>query len=412
MSVYRYTGINEKGKKTVGVVDAENERAARSKLRRMNVFPTIVVIEGGRGPSLAALGKREFKFGALFQGVRTADLAMMTRQLSSLLQAHIPLVDALTALIDQVENEKLRTTLSTVKERVTEGTKLSDALAQHPKIFSELFVNMVNAGEASGALEQVLGRLADVTEATARLRGKIVGAMMYPAIMGLVGTALLVGLLTFVIPRITALLTEMGAELPTITKCIMGLSHFVVTWWPLLLLLLVGGVIGFRRWVKTPKGRETFDRQLLKAPLIGKLFRLMTIARFTRTLGTLLKSGVPMLMAMDIVRNVVENRILRRVIEQARDAVKEGSALAEPLKQSGEFPPLATHMIGIGEKTGELERMMERVAETYENQVDTQVSRLMTVMEPLMLLFMGLIVAVVVVSIVLPMMKLSETAGG
>lgn len=412
MPVYRYSGINDKGKKTAGTVDAENERAARTKLRRLSVYPTIVALEGGRGASLVTAGRREFKFASLFQGVKPGDLAMLTRQLASLLQANIPLVEALSALIDQIEHPKLRSTLSTVRERVTEGTKLSDALAQHPKIFGDLYVNMVNAGESSGTLEQVLGRLADVTESAAKLRARIQGAMLYPAFMGIAGLAMMIALLTFVIPKITEMLIDMGAQLPLPTRILIGISNFILGWWWLLLGLLIGGIVLFRRWVRTPKGRETFDRRLLKLPLIGKLFRLVTIARFSRTLGTLLKSGVPMLTAMDIVRNVVDNRILRKVIETTRDAVKEGASLADPLKQSGEFPPLVTHMIGIGEKTGDLERMLERVAEAYETQVDNTVSTLMSVMEPVMLVFMGGMVGFIVVSVVLPMLKVSQSVGG
>ncbi|MBI2346015.1 MAG: type II secretion system inner membrane protein GspF [Deltaproteobacteria bacterium] len=412
MPVYRYLGINDKGKKTSGIVDAENERAARTKLRRLNVFPTVVSIDGGQAPSLAMMGRREVRFRGLFGGVKTADLAMMTRQLASLLQANIPLVESLAALTDQLEHPRLCAVLATVRERVTEGMRFADALGQHPKLFNELYINMVHAGESSGTLEQVLSRLADVTEATARLRGRILGAMLYPVIMSIVGVALMIGLLTFVIPRITSLLTEMGAQLPLPTQVLVVVSELLRTWWPLLLVLIVGTAYGLRRWIATPNGREQWDRRMLTVPVIGKLIRLVMIARFTRTLGTLLRSGVPMLLAMDIVRNVVGNRILRRAIEATRDAVKEGSPLAEPLKRSGEFPPLVTHMIGIGEKTGDLERMLERVAETYETQVDTQVGRLMAVMEPTMLLCMGLIVGTMVVSVVLPMIRLSEVAGG
>lgn len=412
MPVYRYTGINEKGKKAAGVVDAENERAARAKLRRGNIYPTMVVIEGGRAPSLKTVGRREMRFAALFQGVRASDVALMTRQLASLLQANIPLVEALAGLIDQIEHVQLRAILTTIKERVTEGMKFSDALAQHPKVFNELYVSMVSAGEASGTLEQVLGRLAEVTEAAARLRSRLTGAMIYPTVMGIGGLGVLTALLTFVIPRITTMLLDMGAQLPTPTKVLIAVSNLLVDgWWVFLSLAIVGGV-SFRRWVKTPKGREQWDRRLLKVAIVGKLLRLVTIARFSRTLGTLLQSGVPMLAAMDISRNVVENKILRRVIESTRDAVKEGASLAEPLKRSGEFPPLVTHMIGIGEKTGELERMLERVADTYETQVDMQIGRLMGILEPAMLLFMGLVVGGMVISVVLPMLKLTETAAG
>lgn len=406
MPVYRYQGIDQRGKKTSGVIDADNERGARVKLRRTNVFPTVVSIEGA---GVVAAGQREFRFATFLQRIKPQDMALMTRQFASLLGAGVPLVDSLNALVEQMEIPKLRSALTAVRERVTEGEKLSSALQRHPKIFDALFVNMVSAGESSGTLEQVLERLADITEAQARLRSKIVGAMTYPIIMAVVGSLLLVGLITFVIPRLIEMLLEMGVPLPLPTRFLMGLSEFFLTWWWLITLVVGGSVFGFTRWSKTAKGRALIDRKLLGLPLVGRLIRLATVARFSRTLGTLLQGGVPMLAAMDIVRNIVSNTLLKRIVEEAREAVKEGASLHEPLKRSEQFPPLALHMIAIGEKTGELERMLERVADTYEEQVDNTISSLMSLLEPLMLVLMGGMVGFIVVSVMLPMVQASQS---
>ncbi|MBI2343229.1 MAG: type II secretion system inner membrane protein GspF [Deltaproteobacteria bacterium] len=396
MPVFRYQGIDQKGKKTTGSVDAENERAARAKLRKGNVFPTAVVESGGTGATLLVSGEREFKFQALFHRIKPQDISLMTRQMSSLLNAGVPLVDTLTAMVDQLEQPKLRTAISEIRERVTEGEKFSSAMGEHPQIFNELYINMVSAGEASGTLEKVLERIADITEAQARLRAKIVGALTYPIIMGIVGVIMMILLITFVIPKMTAMLIEMEIPLPTPTRFLIWLTDQILGWWWILLLGLVIAITAFRRWINTVNGRTTFDRWMLRLPLVGRLIRLAAVARLTRTLGTLLRGGVPMLTAMDIVRNIVSNVILKRVLEETRDAVKEGASLAEPLKRSGHFPPLATHMIAIGEKTGELEGMLERIAETYETQVDNAVGSMMSLLEPITLVVMGGMVAFIV----------------
>lgn len=408
MPVFRYQGIDKKGKKVTGILDAENERAARSKLRRENIYPTNVAVGGSRG-SIVAAGQREFKLGAMFQRIKVQDIAMMTRQLASLLEAGVPLVEALGALVDQLEQPKLRTAITELRERVTEGEKLSAAMQRYPKIFNDLYVNMIGAGEASGTLEQVLGRIADVTEAQAKLQSKIVGALTYPLVMGVVGLVMMVLLITFVIPRMTAMLLDMDIPLPLPTRMLIAFTDIFFSWWWLFLAIIGISIYAFRRWVQSEKGREVFDGWLLQMPLVGKLIRLAAVARLARTLATLLKGGVAMLAAMDIVRNIAQNVILRRALEEAREAVKEGSSLADPLRESGHFPPLATHMIAIGEKTGELENMLERVADNYETQVDNAVGTLMTLLEPLMLVVMGGMVAFIVVSVMYPMLQASQS---
>ena len=407
MPVYEYVGIDAKGKRASGVVDAENERAARQKLRRMSVFPTTLGIQGAtKAPKLGL--SSNIDLSRYFQRVKVQDVAMMTRQLSTLVAAGIPLVDSLTALIEQVDNVKLRSILSQVKDLVTGGTKLSDALKNHPKVFSEIYINMINAGESSGALEIVLSRLADFTEGQSKLRSRIIGAMIYPAIMSIVGVALMGMLLVYVVPKVTKIFEDVNATLPLPTRILMGASNAIKDYWYIFLVLIPVAIYAFRRYIRTPGGKEWFDKRMLKAPLFGKLQRMIMISRFARTLSTLLASGVPLLAAMDIVRNIVTNTVIKNVIEQTRDNVREGQSVGETLKRSGEFPPIVTQMITIGEKTGELERMLERVADSYDSQVDNAISTLMTLLEPMMILVMAGVVSFIVMSILLPIMKLNQ----
>lgn len=406
MPNYRYSGVNDKGKNVTGVIDAENEKAARAKLRRTGVFPTTLGEEGkgGGGFSLNA----NVDIGKYFQKVTVEDLALMTRQLGSLLQAGIPLVEALAALAEQTENPKLRSAVATIREKVTEGTKLSDAMKAYPKIFDTLYINMIAAGEASGALELVLQRLGDFTESQARLTQRVKSAMTYPVLMTVVGGSLMVMLLTFVVPKITKRLIGMGKDLPLPTKLLMGVSDTLIGYWYIFLILGVAIFFFTRRYLRSPKGKEFFDRKILKAPVIGKLTRLVAISRFSRTLGTLLASGVPMLNAMDIVRNIITNTVMRQAIETTRDAVKEGASISETLKRTGEFPPLVIHMLSVGEKTGELEKMLDRVADNYDRQVDNTIGALTSLLEPLMIVVMAAMVAFIVLSVMLPMLQLSD----
>lgn len=406
MAVFRYQGINKAGKKAVGMVDADNERAARMKLRKMQVYPTLVA--AGAGGMMAA-GQQQFSLKAMFQKIKPQDISLMTRQMASLLNAGVPLVDTLSALSEQLENPKLANALTDIRNRVTEGEKFSETLSNYPQIFNDLYVNMVAAGEASGNLEKVLGQIADVTEAQAVMRAKIVGALTYPAIMGIVGVVMMIMLVTFVVPKMTEMLIDMEVPLPLPTRFLIGTTDFIFAWWWLMILGIGLGIWSLRRWSVTPRGKAKIDETLLKLPLIGKLLRLATVARMTGTLGTLLRGGVPLLAAMDIVKNVVSNTVLKAVLVKTRDAVKEGASLADPLRESGEFPKLATQMIAIGEKTGELEQMLERVAKTYETEVDNTVGSLMGLIEPVMLIGMGGMVAFIVISVMGPMLTASQT---
>ncbi len=406
MPVYEYKGIDAKGKKLSGVIDAENEKAGRLKLRRTGIFTTDIVLEGSR-KGLSFSGDVKLR---LLQRVKTTELAYMTRQLATLLGANIPLVDSLGALQEQIENPLLRKAISQIKDKVVEGRRLGDAMKSFPDIFNDLYVSMIQAGEASGALEQVLARLADFTEYQALLKSKVNSAMMYPIMMACVGTALMLYLLIKVVPKIVAVFDDAKAILPLPTRIVMAASNFMQHYWIVLIVLAAVGFYFFRKYSKTPSGKFRLDTWSLKAPIFGELFRKIAISRFSRTLATLLRSGVQLLSALEIVKHVVNNSVLTEVIERTKHSVKEGESIAEPLKRSGEFPPMVTHMVAVGEKTGALEVMLEKVADSFDNEVDGVVSTLTTLLEPIMILVMGGVVTFIVLAILLPILKMSSLA--
>lgn len=410
MPVFAYKGIDSAGKKSSGVIDADNLKSARVKLRRMGVFPTDLASKGGaaKGGTSGFSLNMEVDLGKYFERVKTSDLAVLTRQLSTLVAARIPLVDALTALVDQTQNNKLRNVIAEVKDKVVEGARFSDACAQYPKIFPSVFIHMIAAGEASGALDIVCERLAVFMEKQAALKSKVMGAMMYPIIMTVVGLGLVGFLVIYVVPKVTKIFEDTGATLPLPTRMLISISDAVANYWYIFLLLLIAGIFIFRRLLKTAKGRALYDRMTLRVPLFGNLLRMVAISRFSRTLATLMKSGVRLLSALDIVKNIVGNTLLVRAVEDTKNSVREGESMAVPLQRSGQFPPLVIHMVGIGEKTGNLETMLERVADSYDLEVDNTVSSLTTLLEPLMILVMGGIVAFIVMSILLPILQLNK----
>lgn len=415
MPVFEYRGLNTAGKTVKGLLEAESPKSLRSQLRKDGIFLTDVLgqaegsrsaVRKGAGADLAA---REVDFRKLGGGrVTTEDIAITTRQLATLLGAGVTLIESLTALVDQVEKERLKRVLSDVKQRVNEGSSLADALGQHQKIFGSLYVNMVRAGEASGALDTVLLRLADFTESQAKLRQKIVGTMLYPAIMLLVGGGILVLLMVVVVPKVTKIFDTMKATLPLPTRVLIATSNFLQDYWFIIFPLLALGTFLASRYFASPAGKPKWDRFVLKAPIFGSLVRLLAISRFARTLATLLKSGVPLLAAMDIVKAIITNSVLSDVVEKARDAIREGESIANPLKRSGEFPPLVYHMVSIGERSGQLEDMLLSVADSYETQVNVRIGALTSLLEPLLIVFMGAVIAFVAFSILMPILQVNS----
>jgi general secretion pathway protein F len=418
MAVYAYKGLDKAGKKTDGIVDAESPKAARQKLRKQGVFTTDIA-EGkvnagamrrtGSSPGGAKTGLSvEVDFSKYLERVSVADIAIATRQLAALVGAGIPLVESIGTVSKQVEKEKLRLALRETREKVNEGKSLADALADYPKLFNDLYVNMVRAGEQAGALELVLERLADYTEASVELRGKVMASMTYPLVMMVVAIGVVGFLMAFVVPKITKIFLDMGSDLPLITKAVMWTSDTIQAWWPLMLVITILSAWLGRRWHKTPKGRRIVDENLLKIPVFGKMLMMVTVARFASTLATLMSAGVPLLRAMAIVRNIMSNVVLRKVVEEAQEAVREGQPMNKPLRDSGRFPPMVVDMISVGERTGELAPMLDRVAISYEAQVSRRLATLTALLEPLMILVMGGVVFVIALAVLLPMLQMNS----
>ncbi|MCP5464598.1 MAG: type II secretion system inner membrane protein GspF [Deltaproteobacteria bacterium] len=400
MPVFEYKGVDANSKSVSGVIEADSERAARGKLRKQKIFPTKIAPEG------AGSGLKKLK---LSQGVSVEEVAQMSRQLATLLNARIPLIDSLAATLDQVENPIIRKALADIKEKVSEGSRLAEAMQPYPKVFDDIYRQMVRAGEESGALDVVLNRLADYKEAQADLKGKVKSALMYPVIMLIVAVAMLGFLFTQVVPQIAEVIEKQDLILPLPTRMVMGVTYIITNYWLVVLIFVGLAVLGFRYWKDTDSGRTKLDEFYLKMPVFGKLNMKIAVARFSRTLATLLNSGVQLLPGLGIVKEVMDNVVLSRVMERVMVSVKEGESLADPLKRSGMFPSMFLHMIAVGEKTGLLESMLEKVADTYDKEVDNYVGAMTSILTPVLLVVLGGIIAVVVFAVLLPILQLTQT---
>jgi general secretion pathway protein F len=408
VAVFEYRGILVgTGKPVKGVRDAENAKALRGALRKDGVLLTVAT----EGKAAAAKAKRDIKLFAFLGRPSTSDVAVLTRQLATLIGAGIPLFESLNALIEQIENEMLKHALTQVREQVREGISFAKALEAHPTVFPPLYINMVRAGEASGTLTQVLQRLTQFMESQAKLQGKVASALAYPILMAIIGTTLVSILMIAVVPNVTTIFASMDQQLPWYTALLITTSDFMASYWWLLLALLGLVIYSFRRWKRTPKGKLRWDNIVLKIPVFGKVILMLAIARFARTLATLLASGVALLTAMDIVSNVLGNAALEKVVMEAISSIREGQSIAEPLKRSGKFPPIVTHMITIGEKSGQLEGMLESVANAYDTEVENRVQILTALLEPLIIVMMGSVVGFIAISILMPLIQMSSFAG-
>jgi general secretion pathway protein F len=463
VAVYEYRGlVAATGKQVQGVRDADNAKVLRAALKREGVLLTSA--QEDKKAQIAKGGKLDL--GALFRRVSVDDVAMMTRQLATLVTAGIPLVECVSALTEQVDKMELKRVLTQVRDRLNEGLSLAKALEPHPDVFPPLYVNMVAAGEASGTLEKVLDRLSDFMENQSRLRSKVGAALAYPILMMVLGSVLISIMMVVVVPKVTSIFASLDRALPWYTQLLIAVSGAIgsaqmlgfmgaaitlttvrralasktaapekrLAWnvvagactlllfsfafavesiWAygagLLLGLVAGYVVSrFILWLGTPAGRLWKDSVLLRLPIFGQLFRMLAVSRFSRTLATLLQSGVPLLKAMDIVKNVLDNARLSRVIEDAIGSIREGESIAQPLKRSGDFPPIVTHMIAVGEKSGQLETMLENVARAYDTQVDARVQALTSLLEPLMMIVMGGAVGFIAFSILMPLIQMND----
>lgn len=403
MPVFEYKGLNKLGKNVKGIIDADSQRTARLKLKKEGIYVKAI---GDKSKA-----QRKKKSNAVSGGGKASidDLSNLTRQLSSLVRANIPLVDCLGAVSDQMENPYLKEVLADCRNQVNEGSTLEKAIAKYPRVFDTIFISMVGAGEMSGSLDVILLRLAEFSEARSELKSRVQSAMMYPIITILLMIAILMAMFVYVLPTITTILVDQGVEIPWYTKIVMDISGFMVNYWIMIIIAMVIGTIIFFRWKSSPSGRPIWDAAILKFPIVGKLARMIAVSRFTRTLSTLLSGGVPMLNALEIVRTVVDNEVLAKAIDEARDNIREGESIAGPLKKSQQFPPIVIHMVAIGEKTGELEKMLNQVADTYDFQVKNQVDGLTSLLTPVMLVLMGGVIGFIVMAVLVPMMDMMNT---
>lgn len=400
MPTYVYKARDGVGKSVKGTMEAPTQEELVARLHKMGYVTT------GMAEALPGVSFKPLTVS--FQRIKTEDLALFNIQLSNLIHAGVSLVASLETLEKQVENRKLKSVLESVTRAVESGKSFSEALAHHPGVFPGLFVNMIKAGEASGKLDMILSRYAVFMEEQTELKQKISGALFYPCILLLAGLGVTLFIVTFIIPQFVEIFIRSGIQLPTLTLALyqvgMGIKHF----WPSLFLFLIAGIFGIRLYIGTPGGRLNFDRLALGLPLIGSLVRKASISRFARTLGMLVESGVPILQSLELVRDIIGNEVLARVVESARLAVEKGEKISEPLRVSGEFPPDTVRMVAVGEETGNLDGMLAKTADFYDRSVAYAIKKLTTLIEPLLLVVMGCMVGFMMASLLLPMFDMMK----
>lgn len=405
MPVYEYVALNATGRRLKGIIDADSPVIARRRLRETGVYP--VRIHTAAGQHRQSTG-RSISLAGLFRRVRAGELAAATRQLAILLGAGVPLIAALDALIAQAANPALKRRLAQVKESVNEGGSLAYALTQHPKIFSPVYINMVRAGESSGSLDLVLERLAELGEHQQALRGRITASLAYPIFMFFVGACILFFLITFIVPDMVGIFREMHQTLPLPTVLLISCSKFLQNFWWTLLMGFGAGIVLLYQLKQTVSGKRWRDAARLRMPVSGKISAKLAVSRFSRTLGSLLQGGVPLLPALRIVRNILNNVLIEEVVDQAILEIEAGNSLAEPLRHSRWFSPMAVQMIAVGEQSGALESLLHKVADVHENEAESQIMALTALLEPIMILLMGLAVGFIVVSILLPLFEMNQ----
>ncbi len=408
MTTFEYSALNRKGKKEQGLITADSKTAAGSLLRKKSVYlVSINEINAETTPS-GAIGKLSDTGGILFSRISKSEISMMTRQLATLVSAGFNLIAALDTLILQTRSKSLIRVISKMKNAIEEGNSFSLALALYPSIFTPIYINMVKAGESSGTLDIVLERLADLMEAQEETRSKIQASLAYPVLMALVGIMVLLFLLTYIVPGLVGIFSDMNQTLPSPTQFLITVSGFLKSFWWVLVLIALMIITGFYLLKKTEKGAFFIDRTIFMLPKIGTLLKKSAAARFSRILGSLLEHGVPVLTALDIAKSIIGNRVLSGIITQAEIEVQQGEELGRALEQHRAFPPLATQMIKVGEKSGTLEKMLERTAIFYEKEVDTSLTAMTAMLEPVIILVMGVVVGFIVLSVCLPIFEMNQ----
>ena len=406
MPVFEYNAISTTGKKLKGNVDAENIRIARQKLKSQGIYVTD--IKEGLENNVSKKG--EINFGK--NKISLKDLSIITSQLTTLIIAGLPLVNALQALTEQTESRNIKRILTDVRESVEEGNAFHKSLANFPKAFPKLYVNMIESGEASGKLDSILENLSKYLEGQLALRRHVTSSLFYPTLMFAFCTLVVIGLLAFVVPSIVEIFEKQGGTLPLPTRIVVGISDIIIHYWWVFIIGIVGIFTSIKKYAQTEKGKFNIDLLLIKLPLIGKLYTKVATARIASTIGTLFSGGVQLLSCLDIGKNIVNNVHFRSSLEQARDGVEKGKSLSSELSKSGLFPPLLSHMIAVGEKSGQLEQMLTRAAKAYEDEVKNTLAAITSLIEPLMIIGLGGIVFSIVISILMPMVGMIDLIQG
>ncbi|MDR0534987.1 MAG: type II secretion system F family protein [Puniceicoccales bacterium] len=408
MPTYHYTAADASGRSMSGKIDAPSEAAARSKLSAQRLIATSIKAESGSVTALldAAKGK---KSGKKTGKVAHEILTVFTRQLATLLQAGLPLLRALEILHKQEKNPNMKSILANLIENISSGNNLSDSMMQHNKAFDHLYTNMIRAGEAGGVLDRVLNRLAMFMEKSLRLKKKIKSAMTYPVVVISVAVIIVVILMVKVVPQFQEMLAKQGAEMPQLTQIVIDISQFLQVYWYGIPVIVAGLVTGFKLMSKSPRAKRVFDRLVFRIPKIGPFVTVAAVARFSRTFGTLMASGVPILQAITITRDTMSNIVINEALTTIHDRVRDGEPLSVPLEQSMVFPAMVTSMIQVGEETGQLPEMLNRVADTYDEEVDNAVGAMTSIIEPLLIVFLAVVVGTIVIAMFLPLIKLIET---
>ena len=422
MANFHYAALDSKGEQTTGVVSANTEAEVVQKLRAQGLYPT-QILEEGKGGKKAAKAKVSKGVAKKSAGpkskvggrIKPKSLMIFTRQLATLIDSGLPLLRSLTVLGKQEPNPVLRGTIDALAESVQSGATFSESLAQHPRIFNKLYINMVKAGELGGVLEVVLNRLAEYQEKAHKLKNKIVSAMVYPVIVMLIAVCIMVFLMIFIVPKFKGMFEEMGSgkELPGISQVVFGISEFFITMpfgLPIpnavyMLIVVVIGVSLFNIWGRTKGGRQIIDTTKLKLPIFGDIQRKSAVSRFSRTLGTLVTSGVPILQALNITRDTAGNVVISKAIEKVHESVKEGESIVTPLNASGVFPSMVISMVDVGEETGQLPEMLLKVADVYDDEVDNAVTALTSILEPIMIVVLAMVVGSIVFALFLPLIQ-------
>jgi type IV pilus assembly protein PilC len=406
MALFNYKVRSPQGNVLTGTMEAKEQRMVVDRLRGQR----LIVLEIGEIKKSASRDLLD-SINFLKKKVKQKDLVLFSRQLSTLIGAGVPIVQGLTILLDQIENPAFKKVIASVREDIESGTSITEALSHHPTVFSELYVNMVRSGELGGILDVILERLSAYQESAAALRGKIRAAMVYPAVIALVAGGVTLFLMIVVVPTFVKIFEQAGARLPLPTQILLTVSNFLRRYIIFVIIGLIAFVVGLRQYYKTEAGSMYIDRLLLRFPIFGTLLRKVAVAKFTKTFGTLVKSGVPILQALETVARTSGNRVVEKAVLQAKESIREGERISDPLKASGAFPPMVTQMISVGEETGNLDAMLGKIAEFYEQEVDAAVSALTSLIEPVIVVFMGVIIGAIAVAMYMPMFELGALVG-